>query len=80
MTFHIGQKVVCVDDENHFRDSFIAMGTPVIRVEELKREYSSIIDGENVYAAARFRPVIEHKTDISIFKGMLNPDKQRVDA
>lgn len=33
------------------------------------------------YRAARFRPVVERKTDISIFKAMLNPKKHElVDA
>lgn len=32
------------------------------------------------YVAERFRPVVERKTDISIFKAMLNPAPDLVDA
>lgn len=34
--------------------------------------------GSKGFAARRFRPVVERKTDISIFKAMLNPSKQPV--
>lgn len=32
------------------------------------------------YPARCFRPVVESKTDISLFKAMLNPSDKRVDA
>lgn len=32
------------------------------------------------FAATRFRPIVERKTDISIFKAMLNPSKTEVSA
>jgi hypothetical protein len=32
------------------------------------------------YAAARFRPVVERPTDISIFKAMLTPKTAEIDA
>ena len=35
---------------------------------------------EYPYAAARFRPVVERKTDISVFTAMLNPSQVTVDA
>ena len=34
--------------------------------------------GEPPYAAARFRPAIERKTDISVFTAMLNPSRKEV--
>lgn len=36
--------------------------------------------GDFGYAAIRFRPVVERKTDISIFQAMLNTTHKRVDA
>jgi hypothetical protein len=48
---------------------------------------AEIVNGPHVedgiepsFSATRFRPVIERKTDISIFKAMLNPSKQGVPA
>lgn len=35
---------------------------------------------EGGFIANRFRPVVERKTDISIFKAMLNPAHKSVDA
>ena len=32
------------------------------------------------FASARFRPVVERKTDISVFRAMLTPSKQKVEA
>ena len=32
------------------------------------------------YNAEAFRPIVEKKTDISIFTKMLNPDKRRINA
>jgi len=32
------------------------------------------------FASRNFRPVVERKTDISIFKAMLNPSNERVSA
>lgn len=36
--------------------------------------------GDTAYAASRFRPVVERKTDISIFQAMLNPSREQVQA
>lgn len=35
---------------------------------------------EPSFSATRFRPVVERKTDISVFKAMLTGNKARVDA
>lgn len=39
-----------------------------------------IFGPESGYAAARFRPVVERKTDISIFEAMLHNAPSKVDA
>jgi hypothetical protein len=99
MTFHVGQKVVCVDDDPR---SFLHAGAPGVRfsgdlnglkkgavytvrafgrypaypdilcvwLEEIIRP-TAFFD-EPAYVAARFRPVVERKSDISIFTAMLN--------
>lgn len=90
MSFHVGQKVVCVDDKpfNGGLDGLIAgniytirgfgecMSGPLgIRLVELLRPKPA---NDMPYLARRFRPIIERKTDISIFTAMLTPN--RVDA
>ena len=35
---------------------------------------------EPPFAARRFRPVVDRKTDISLFRAMLTPSKQKVEA
>jgi hypothetical protein len=99
MTFHVGQKVVCVDDDaTHFlhlartglrisgsldglkkgtvytvraagyRESF--PGVLCVWLEEIIRPATFF--GEAPYIAARFRPVVERKTCISVFTAMLD--------
>jgi hypothetical protein len=102
VTFRVGQKVVCVDDEAHqkftpfparsdleglaegeiYTVSYVGvrLGVKVVRILEIKRSWNSFIDEENFYAAARFRPVVERKTDITCFKEMLTPSPVTVDA
>lgn len=103
--FHVGQKVVCVDDDPRdlagrnvatLRPSIqwpvkghvytieakaVHWNMPVLKLIEIKngpgREKGRHIN-EIGFAAARFRPVVERKTDISVFKAMLNLSK--VDA
>jgi hypothetical protein len=96
MSFHVGQKVVCVDasptgkylprgvtcsnDDMHglklgrvytvryvgdFRD------LPVCCLDEIIRPVEPLTGKESGYAQARFRPVVERKTDISVFTEML---------
>ena len=51
---------------------------PAVWLSEIYREpYDGIEVG---YSPKRFRPIVERKTDISIFKAMLNPASQREDA
>lgn len=93
--FYVGQRVVCVDDspasdgchvelklgsvytvsEAHWCDIY-DWGVLVIEAPRPpERPYFSPF-----YKGQRFRPVVERKTDISIFKAMLNPSKQGADA
>jgi hypothetical protein len=51
-----------------------------VRLEEIVNPICrSISDGvmEPNYRSTRFRPVVERKTDISLFTAMLNPTKQK---
>lgn len=88
MNFFVGQRVVCVDDRNRGTKAdprlvrggiyHIARVTAEGRgvwVEELP-EHPSYLG----YHADRFRPIIERKTDISVFTAILNPSTQKVDA
>lgn len=90
MTFHSGMKVVCVDDDDQscskgdrsvrlgaiytIREAFDFFGEAAVRLEEIMNPK------DRAYHAYRFRPIVERKTDISIFTQMLNPSKQGVDA
>jgi len=48
---------------------------------EVKSAYPPFKDGmERTFLPERFRPVVERKTDISIFTAMLNPSKQEIEA
>jgi hypothetical protein len=44
------------------------------------RPYRGFPLQEPGFSVSRFRPIVERKTDISIFTAMLNPSKQGVDA
>lgn len=100
--FVVGQKVVCVNDEDkdktyskYFTYYNIAMptkgeiytirevfstsiGNVGVRLVEIVNPVTPFKNGtgevhmEMGYMASRFRPVVEKKTDISIFKEMLN--------
>lgn len=79
MTFRVGQKVVCVDAmpctttlvENaiYTVDRIYPLGIVVVEIPA---------PGNNGFFFRRFRPVVERKTDISIFTEMLT--KTGVDA
>lgn len=49
----------------------VSLGVSVVRINEITRRYNSIIDGENVYASARFRPIVSRPTSIAVFKEIL---------
>lgn len=85
--FRIGQKVVCVDDEewsNHQRRirageiyTIAAFGVhPADGNEEcaflvgVKRIFRGV---DYPFGLYRFRPIVERKTDISVFTKMLTP-------
>lgn len=103
MTFHVGQKVVCVNagllpgqppytewDEGEalvegkiytVRRCFVEDGRLILWLDEVARSRRARLAwGNNVgYGACRFRPLIELKTDISIFKRILErPDMEIV--
>lgn len=57
-------------------------GAICIRLDEIVNDVEDFECGmmEAGFMVRRFRPVVERKTDISIFKAMLNPSKQRISA
>lgn len=80
MNFHVGQKVVCVDDAGLGSEwgvhkdniytvtrSEVIWGVPMVDLAEAKLGISDFPS----YFSSRFRPLIERKTDISIFTRML---------
>jgi len=90
--FHVGQKVVCINDDKSaslrlgcvytvvgLLDRMLptCLGTTEYGVALLEAKPNELHIG---FASSRFRPVVERKTDISIFKAMLNPSKQRISA
>lgn len=65
------------------RDIWSFSKGPVIYLDEIKNPACCVNDDSGAliepgFPALRFRPVVERKTDISIFTSMLNPSK--VDA
>ena len=98
MTFHVGQKVVCVK-RGDWVDSLDVPNRPVtngiytvramaddgigLYFEEIKNAPLNHIEGfyEPAWWKLHFRPIVERKTDISIFKQLLIPGtKIREDA
>jgi hypothetical protein len=57
-------------------------GREFLRFVEIVNPIKLFVEGldEVVFPARNFRPVIERKTDISIFTSMLTPNRQKVDA
>lgn len=52
----------------------------LVCLREIKRDISNRTRHEFGFEPRRFRPVAERKTDISVFKAMLNPSKEQVRA
>jgi hypothetical protein len=91
MVFRVGQKVVCIDADGAPRLSLGAIYTikdidgPRLfswrgRIYEnvgIYLEEAICEDGHKGFAPFRFRPVVETKTDISIFQKMLTPKKEK---
>lgn len=89
MAFHVGQKVVCVDARAiepftgaHGMLGDLALGS-IYSVASISRDGNGVVlhlneilrPSNKGYYAVRFRPVIERKTDISIFTAMLTPNR-----
>lgn len=79
--FQVGQKVVCVDPG--FFTAFLTRGA-IYTVSSVSVEWgedwigcAETYGGKEGWRARRFRPLDEHKTDISIFTAMLTPKKKR---
>lgn len=92
MSFHVGQRVVCVDDsgypERHSYDP--AKGQVFTIKASLAYDGQAVVELYEVrprpgwlpfYLARRFRPIIERKrkTSIAVFKKMLAPNKREVE-
>lgn len=88
MSFHVGQKVVCVDDAP--RRGFASWDAPIFNGAIYT--IAAIRNSERGLAAdlaevhrpcglpfflGRFRPVIERKTDISSIVALLNPTNHK---
>lgn len=86
--FRVGQKVVCVD-ASHWKsrrtdaDQKLVLSAvyTIQAIEGTHFEFPSV-KIEELYPdkwmrANRFRPIVERKTDISIFTAMLTPTKVR---
>lgn len=91
MVFRVGQKIICINASpfafgwpnpwavgEELTDGTIytvlAVDGDAIQIMEIKRPFRW------GYAASRFRPIVERKTDISIFTRMLTPKKVGADA
>ena len=57
------------------RETANIFGLPSCRLVEIVREYEPVVGGEMYFSQRRFRPIVETKTDISVFKEMLAPSK-----
>lgn len=93
--FRVGQRVVCVDNKNKPGHSWVYNDSPtqgavytIVRIT-MECGYESLILAEHErhprskyagYDARRFRPIVERKTSIEIFKKMLVPSKQKETA
>jgi len=90
--FHVGQKVVCINDENtvsvevgkvYTIKTLIDCDLPT-RVGTWEGGLTLVEASPNPgtigFARSRFRPVVTRKTDISIFTSMLNTQRTGVSA
>lgn len=86
MGFHVGQKVVCVDDKFCSRGCLVA-GSEYecfeVKEDWLKVNccsYHNCPGPDGFWLACRFRPVISRETDISVFTALLNTTKHKEPA
>lgn len=83
MAFHVGQKVVCVNDGWRLvagpkAIAEVRKGDVLTVHSVLERGAKCFLhfrEATHGYDANCFRPVVEPKTDISIFTAMLKPKK-----
>lgn len=93
MAFYVGQKVVCIREEDADAPPPYAILGCVYTVSNVFEPYPGETNIELYelpfagsdrwhagFCAEDFRPVVEPKTDISIFKAMLNPKTAEIDA
>lgn len=107
VSFHVGQKVVCIDAKNTTwrRKKFLGLFSYLVWSSELEegnvytvtqvfyghdplsgREGMAVTVAEapnlpgSGFRVTRFRPLVERKTDISIFTSMLNKPTVKVPA
>jgi hypothetical protein len=82
MTFRVGQKVVCVDAGSwrHLKNGTVYTVLATWAIDDGDPGFLTVDSqrGGGQYRRRRFRPIVERKTDISIFTEMLT--KTRVDA
>lgn len=89
--FRVGQKVVCVDGDDY---GVTVEGKVYTVASVIPRGRSERDDAmgpgltlrealpptpHHGFDARRFRPVVERKTDISIFRALLTPSKEKVE-
>jgi len=85
MNFHVGQKVVCVDPTDDLvKDDIYTVtrvGTGLAGAAMIDvAESSGWCELMPAFFSHRFRPVVERKTDISVFQAMLTGKKVEVTA
>lgn len=91
MTFHVGQKVVCIDDDwcvvvgnpannagPHPVNGEVHVVSAIALVDDVEYLYLSGFPAHVSYDAMAFRPIVEKKTDISVFTALLNPSPSKV--
>lgn len=90
--FYVGQKVVCIDNSGDSRPHLVlnavytieSMNYRLVDWEGNKELGVNLVEVPHIetedyyaeYRATRFRPLEENKTDISVFKSLLNPIKE----
>ena len=70
----------CLNTVYTVREIINDWGREFLRLCEITNAVAAGIGVEPAFSIKRFRPVVERKTDISIFTAMLNPSKQKVRA
>lgn len=89
MSFRVGQKVVCVNDIARPGHDWMDGDRPTVGDVYVIIGFESWYGVDCIFTsafphwsfdAARFRPAVERKTDISIFAEMLISDKPKVRA